>query len=173
MVNVLAFLHTASVYKVPCLQFVQLSIRTTLWGRQDWDYSHFTDMESKAKKGKATLPKSHCSVAEPLGDRVPLSKSRSLRALKFLRRAWGIGGCSGKQNLSLWILGLPLSEWGGGQAFRGTWALRRGEWDGKSVRGQDAIWDRVGELHRGYSIPREDPRTAWCHALDGALGTQE
>lgn len=33
---------------------------------QGWDCSHFTDVDSKAERGKATSPKSHsCSAAEP------------------------------------------------------------------------------------------------------------
>lgn len=68
-------------------------------GRED---SHFTDVDSKAERGKVTCPKLHsCAVAEPgLGKEAPLTEFRALSraacALEFLKPG-EVRGCGERQ----------------------------------------------------------------------------
>lgn len=117
--------------------------------RQGRDCSHFTDVDSKAERGKATGLKLHsCSVAEPgLGSEAPFTECRALSgvpcALEFLKPG------------EVWTLGSPLSEGAGGQAFRAHEPSGEGCGVGL-VRGQDADQGRRGELHR-TQLQDQDP----------------
>lgn len=70
--------------------------------RQGQEYSHFTDVDSKAERGKATCPKLHsCVVAEPgLEKEASLAEFRALSraacALEFLKRG-EVRGCGERQ----------------------------------------------------------------------------
>lgn len=123
--------------------------------RQGRDYSHFTDVDSKAQRGKATCPKLHSSsAAEPgLGDEAPLATCRALSRIPCALESLKPG--------EVWMWGPPLSERAGGQVFLAHEPSGEGCGVG-IVRGQDADPGSRGELSQntvsGQELgPRDSP----------------